>query len=142
MTFEEVKAEYERQREEERKALAAYLSAHNGIRTAGLQVVTKGRAGKGSEQYTNHGKIPAFDLRDWKWVEVKGANGFDAVISLNMPDIDTKTQNIHSLYDRIGLILTPKEWVYTDIDLPLEDTEKEQIAQLVLEKFRANSCIA
>lgn len=65
--------------------------------------------------------------------------GFDAVISLNMPDIDPKTKNMHSLYDRIGLIFSPEEWAYTAIDLRLDDVEKEQIAQLVLERFNAKN---
>lgn len=138
MTFEKVRAEYERQREQERVGLAAYLTTHKEIKEAGLRVITFGNAGKGSEHYTSHGRIPAYDLRNWKWVEVKGMEGFDAVISLNMPDIDPQTKNIHSLYDRIGVIFSPEEWVYTAIDLPLEDAEKEQIAQLVLGQFRAS----
>lgn len=139
MTFEKVKAEYERQREEERKTLAAYLSAHDGISAAGLHVVTGGKAGKGCERYTRHGEIPAFDLRNWKWVEVKDAEGFDTAISLNMPDIDPKTKNIHCLYDRIGVIFSPEEWIYTDIDLPLDDEKRERIANLILEIY-ATKC--
>lgn len=139
MTFQEVRNEYERQREQERVGLAKYLAAHSEIRAAGLQVVTAANAGKGRENYTAGGKIPAYDLRNWKWVEVKGAGGFDAVISLNMLDIDPQTKNIHSLYDRIGLIVSTEEWVNTDIDLPLGEAEKEQIAQLVLEQFKNHS---
>ena len=85
------------------------------------------------------GRIPAFDLQNWKWVEVKDEGGFDAVISLNMPDIDPGTKNIHSLCDRIGVIFGPKDWVYTSIDLPLGDKEKEEIAQLILERFKSQS---
>lgn len=138
MSFQQIRAEYERQREQERVNLAAYLSAHEGIKAAGLHVSVAPRAGKGCKNYTAHGRIPAFDLRNWKWVEVKGAGGFDVVISLNMPDIDPETKNIHSLYDRIGLIFSPEEWVYTAIDLPLEDTKKEQIAQLILKRMEEN----
>ena len=136
MTFQEVKNEYERQREQERVALAAYLREHAGIRDAGLQVVTAGRAGKGSQHYTSYGQIPAYDLRNWKWVEVRGMNGFNAVVSLNMLDIDPKTKNIHCLYDRIGVIFSTEDWVCTGLDLPLENAEKEQVAQLILERFR------
>lgn len=138
MTFQEIRNEYERMREQERISLSDYLTAHEGIRAAGLYVVAGRNAGKGSEHYTSHGRIPAFDLRNWKWVEVKGTGGFDAVVSLNMPDIDPQTKNVHSLYDRIGVIFSPGEWVYTDIDLPLKDAEKEQVAQLILERFRAS----
>lgn len=139
MTFKEVKDEYERQREDQRKCLASFLSAHKELQAAGLRVITGMKAGKGCEHYTSHGRIPAYDLRNWKWVEVKGAGGFDAIISLNMPDIDPQTKNIHSLYDRIGVIFSPSEWVYTAIDLPLNNTEKEEIARLILEHFKKYS---
>lgn len=139
MTFKEVRDEYERQRENQRKCLASFLSEHKELQALGLQVITGTKAGKGSEYYTSHGRIPAYDLRNWKWVEVKGAGGFDAIISLNMPDIDPRTKNIHSLYDRIGIILAPGDWIYTAIDLPLNDTEKGEIAQLVLDCFRKYS---
>lgn len=142
MTFQEVREEYERQREQERVGLADYLATHSGIEAAGLRIVTANRAGKGREHYTAHGKIPAFDLRNWKWVEVKGPGGFDAVVSLNMLDVDPQTKNIHSLYDRIGIIFSPEDWAYTAIDLPLNDTEKEQIAQLILARFRASGLSA
>ncbi len=142
MTFQEVRNEYERQREQERVGLAEYLAAHSEIRAAGIQVVTAANTGKGRKDYTACGKIPAYDLRNWKWVEVKGTQGFGAVISLNMPDIDPNTKNIHSLYDRVGLILSTGEWISTAIDLPLGETEKEQIAQLVLEQFKAHSSVA
>lgn len=138
MTFQDAKNEYERQREQERVSLVAYLAAHEGIKAAGLHVVTAANAGKGRPDYTAHGMISAFDLRNWKWVEVKGEKGFSIVISLNMLDVDPSTHNIHSLYDRIGLVLSPDPagWVYTDIDLPLDEADKEQIAQLVLEQYK------
>lgn len=133
MTFQDAKNEYERQREQERKSLAAYLAAHKGIENAGMKVVTGGTAGRGSQNYRGN-----YDLTNWKWVEVKGEKGFSIVISLNMLDVDPSTHNIHSLYDRIGLVLSPDPagWVYTDIDLPLDEADKEQIAQLVLEQYK------
>lgn len=139
MTFKEARDEYERQREQERISLATYLAAHEGIKSAGLHVATATSAGKGCADYTAHGTIHAFDLRNWKWVGITGAGGFDCAISLNMLDIDPRTHNIHSLYDRIGLVFSPDPagWVYTDIDLPLDNVAKEQIAQLVLKHFRA-----
>lgn len=140
MTFPQIRDEYERQRELERVSLAGYLSAHDGIRAAGLSVVTTANAGKGRADYTAQGRIPAFDLRNWKWVRITGADGFDCVVSLNMLDIDPTSKNIHSLYDRIGLIVSPapSDWFCTDIDLPLDDIDKEQIAQLVLTRFEAD----
>lgn len=138
MSFEEVKKEYEMQRENERKALSTYLLAHKGLSAAGLCIVTGNGAGKGVEKYTSGGEIPTFDLRNWKWVEVKDENGLDCVISLNMPHVDNGTKYILSLYDRIGLLFSPNpdDWICTDIDLPLDEKKKEKIAQLVLKQFR------
>lgn len=62
MTFEEVKAEYEQQREQERIGLLEYLSTHKAIKAAGLYVVTSPNAGKGRANYTAHNRIPSFDL--------------------------------------------------------------------------------
>lgn len=127
MTFEEIRGEYERQREQERKALAEYLKGHPKIKGK-LEVITRGRPGKGAKNYSCNGKIPTFDLRNWKWVEVRSADGFNCVISLNMPDIAPDTGTPIALYDRIGLIClpSPKEWIYTSIDLPLNASSKEK----------------
>lgn len=136
MEFVEVRDKYKQLREEERKALSSFLSTHKEIQAAGLRVVG-GVAGRGKSKYTSGGRIAPFDLSNWKWVEVKDGGKFSCIISLNMPEIDPKTQNIHALYDRVGLVLSPG-WVYPNpaIDLPLEGDEKEKIAQLVLKQFR------
>ncbi len=135
--FTDAKTEYEKQREVQRLKLRDFLSEHERLKAAGLKVVTAGASGKGSKKYRGN-----YDLTNWKWVEVKSADGFDCVISLNMLDIDPRTQNVHSLYDRIGLILTLEKWLCTDIDLPLVGDEKddqdkqERIAELVLEQYK------
>lgn len=140
--FVNAQEEYKRQREDQRQALADYLKGYKGLHDAGLHVVTAGGAGKGRKDYTSHGRIPIYDLRNWKWVEVKDADKFDCVISLNMPDIDQSSSNFHALFDRIGLLVSYKKGsydyevdIYTDIDLPLDETKKEKIAQLVLEQY-------
>lgn len=138
MKFEKARDEYERQREVQRQALSNYLKVHKGLNTAGLHIVTAGTAGKGCEHYNSQGRIAPFDLRNWKWVEVKGQDGFDRVISLNMLEMDKNTKDIHSLYDRIGFVFSPDPagWVCTDIDLPLDDNKMEKIARLVLEQYK------
>lgn len=137
--FESVKKPYEQAREMERIALADHLAAHQDVAAKGLQVVTGSGAGRGSEHYSSNGKIPVFNLCNWKWVEVTSKDGFTCVISLNMPDIAPRTGTPVALYDRIGLIClpSPREWIYTDIDLPLDGTTRERIALLVLEQYKA-----
>lgn len=138
MPLRYIRTIYEALREEERIKLNEYLRANKKIRDAGLYVVSGGLAGKGSYRYKYHRKIQPFDLRNWKWVEVKSKDGFDCVISLNMLEIDPRTKNIHSLYDRIGLILSPdqKDWVHTSIDLPLDDADREEIVKRIIEQYK------
>lgn len=143
MSFEKANDEYEKQREIQRKNLSKCLETHAGIIAAGLEVVADGNPGKGSRHYTSNGKISQFDLRNWKWVQVKSADGFDCVISLNMPDVAPSTGVPISLLNRIGLCISYKNEsyyyeteIYTDIDLPLDDTKKEKIAQLVLDQYK------
>lgn len=60
-----------------------------------------------------------------------------------MPDVDPRSGNSHILFDRVGLLVSyHKDGHYyetainTDIDLPLDDSEKEKIAQLVIDQFK------
>lgn len=137
MMFQYIRTVYEALREEERIKLNEYLRESKVIADAKLRVVAGGLAGKGSYRYKSNRKVRAVDLRNWKWVEVKSKDGFDCVISLNMLDFDPKTKNIHSLYDRIGFVLSPdpKDWVHTSIDLPLSEEDMKEIARLVKEQY-------
>lgn len=143
MEFQEIKDAYVQQREQERKNLIAYLQRHTLFAHSGLKVVTGGRSGMGTERYSSGGHISPVDLRNWKWVECKSADeNFNAVISLNMPETDLSSGNAHSLYDRIGLIVTYmrrnnyyKTSIWTDIDLPLDEQALEKIAGLIVEQF-------
>lgn len=138
MPLRYIRTVYEALREEERIKLNEYLRESKAIADANLRVVAGGSAGKGSYRYACRGKVQPFDLRNWKWVEVKSKDGFDCVISLNMLDIDPRTKSVHSLYDRIGFVFSsdPKDWHCTDYELPLNDDEREKIAQLVLEHYK------
>ena len=97
----------------------------------------------GNRDLSSGKKISPFDLRNWKWVECKSADeNFNAVISLDMPETDLSSGNAHSLYDRIGLIVTYtrrnnyyKTSIWTDIDLPLDERLLEKIAGLIVEQF-------
>lgn len=141
MGFQEIKDQYEQQREAERKKLIAYLRKHALLTNAGLTV--KGKGGSGRQDYSSGKRIFPFDLSNWKWVECENAGrSFNALISLNMPDDDLSSGNAHALYDRVGLILTYrhgdntyKTLIWTDIDLPFSDESMEKIAKLISEQF-------
>lgn len=144
LSFRDIKEAYEQKRENERKKLIQYLKdyleAHPELSNAGLKVVRGGKSGKGDEGYTSDGNIAPFDLRNWKWVEIKNQDeSFSAVVSLNMPDKDPKSGNFHALYDRIGLIIkengSNKHVAHTNIDLPFDKDAMEKITRIVIERF-------
>lgn len=141
--FNVVKEQYEKAREAERRELAGYLSKDKELASRGITVRRRGNTGKGKSEYTSGKRIYKVDLRNWKWVQLDdAAHGFLCIISLNMPDIDPNSGNIHSLLDRVGVIITYKrEKLYykteiiTDIDLPLNAGDMEKIAELILEQY-------
>lgn len=141
--FETVKTNYEQARESVRKDLAKYLAKYKGIEDV-LRVVSGGRSGKGLKNYTSGKRmIKGYDLSNWKWVEITDDGDFDCIVSLNMPDVDPRSGNSHILFDRVGLLVSYHKdghyyetAIHTDVDLPLDDTEKERIAQLVIDQFK------
>lgn len=146
--FENTKRKYDELRERERKELAKYLKEHieKGRQELGLTVVSAGGAGKGREDYTSGSRIKEYNLRNWKWVELKWKNAyssFGCVVSLNMHEVDPKSANVHVLCDRIGLYIEYKigetyysTEIYTDVELPLGDDDYESIGGLILNQFK------
>lgn len=142
MTFEEARNEYEREREKQRESLAQFLANNAGLPN-GLRVVSGARAGRGIEKYTSGKRIKEYNLSNWKWVEITDDSDFECVVSLNMPNVDPSSRTPLSLFDRIGLFVSYHKnddyyetKIYTDIDLPLDETKKEKIARLVLEQYK------
>lgn len=139
----EVGRQYEEQREAERKELVRYLLTCSELKARGIGVVSRGRVGKGKEDYTSGKRIPTYNLKNWKWVEVKNeAQGFSCVISLNMPELDPGSGNVHCLYDRIGFQIfckTKKRFyqteIFTDINLPLKGSDKREIMKTIITQF-------
>lgn len=141
MTFDDARNEYEQQRERERVALAKFLPTSKEMPDV-LRVVSGRRAGKGWCRYTSGGRIKAYNLSNWKWVEVTDDSDFTCIVSLNMPDVDPRSGNPHFLMDRVGLLVSYHKdgcyyetAIYPDIDLPLDNAKMERIAQLVRDQF-------
>lgn len=149
MTFEEVKKEFEetkstykQRREIQRLELAKFLAGDERI-SKELRVVSGARAGKGLTKYESGKRFAQYDLSNWKWVEITDDIDFECIVSLNMTDIDPRSGNFHGLFDRVGLLVSYKKEtsyyetrIYTDLDLPLNDDKKGEIAELVLEQYR------
>lgn len=139
-SFKEVQEAYEDLREKERTKLLQYLK--DELTNSKLMVVNRGWSGRGRKEYTESGNIEKYNLENWKWVEVKCGDEFSCIISLNMPEVDPGTANVHALYDRIGIFVSYKKdsnyyktSIYTDIDLPFETAEMESIKKIVLEQY-------
>lgn len=147
MPLKQVREAYNILREKERQELVDYfkgLSWIVGSKSPGPKVVL-GNSGKGLPDYTSKGKIVAYDLTNWKWVEIrtgKAVTDFDCVISLNMIETDPDTWNAHALIDRVGLYIGYrvgsfyyKLEIYTPFQLPLTSTERGKIARMVKEQY-------
>lgn len=138
-----IKQKYEEQRENERKKLSDFFVTYFQGAKKELRVIRSGRAGKGSGKYNSGGRIAPYDLKNWKWVEVQGINNsFNCIVSLNMLEVDPHSANPHALFDRIGLTISFEREsnyyetkIFTDIELPLEDSAMERIAELISEQF-------
>lgn len=134
--FIHVKAAYEKLREQERvelkKSLMEYFQKDPKAKAAGLEVVDGPTAGKGSDHFGKN-----FDLRNWKWIEVKGTNGFRCIVSLNLPGTAPDTKMPVALYDRVGLVLSKEkeDWFDTEINLPLTPGKRKKIAKFVVDRL-------
>lgn len=140
MTFKEIKQEYEKQREGQRKELVRELAKLVGDQ---LRIVSGGRAGRGLSNYTAGGRIPPYDLSNWKWVELTDDSSFNCIISLNMKETDFNSGNSHFLYDRIGIYIEYKKGItlyqtqiFPNIELPLDEAASERIARYILEQYK------
>lgn len=148
MPLKQVREAYNILRERERQKLIDYFKGLGWIakpKSPGPKVITAGNAGKGLPDYTSKGKIVAYDLTNWKWVEIrtgKAPTDFDCVISLNMIETDPGTGNAHALVDRVGIYIGYrvgkfyyKLEIYTPFQLPLKSGDYKEIAWMVKEQY-------
>lgn len=91
--FKDVKEMYNKLRNIERQKIVEKL-VENGFNAKGHQ---------GTWNYTSRGKIkPHYNLGMWKWIVARKGT-ITAVISLQTLEQDSKTKNIHVLFDRISV---------------------------------------
>ncbi len=91
--FEEIKKLYNDVRNIERQKIVKKL-VESQFNATGHQ---------GTWNYTSRGKIkPSYNLGMWKWIVAKRGD-ITAVISLQTLEQDSKTKNIHVLFDRISV---------------------------------------
>lgn len=91
--FKDVKEMYNKLRNIERQKIVEKL-VEKGFNANGHQ---------GTWNYTSRGKIkPHYNLGMWKWIVARKGT-ITAVISLQTLEQDSKTKNIHVLFDRISV---------------------------------------
>ena len=91
--FKDVKEMYNKLRNIERQKIVEKL-VEKGFKANGHQ---------GTWKYTSRGKIkPHYNLGMWKWIVARKGT-ITAVISLQTLEQDSKTKNIHVLFDRISV---------------------------------------
>ncbi len=132
MEFNEIKTEYEKCREMERRAIRDHLIDR------GFIVSKSSRAGKGVINYTSSGRIKPYDLSNWKYI-IAAKDGKEIFISLQAFDQDKHSHNHHVLYDRIGLYAYEtysaedafNTMITTNIDLPLDEAKFAELDALI-----------
>lgn len=91
--FNAIREEYNRARNIERQKIVNKLKSRD-FKASGHQ---------GTWNYTSRGQIkPGYNLGIWKWI-VAQKGDVTAVISLQTLEQDSKTKNIHVLFDRISI---------------------------------------
>ena len=132
MEFNEIKTEYGKCREMERRAIRDHLIDR------GFIVSKSSRAGKGVINYTSSGRIKPYDLSNWKYI-IAAKDGKEIFISLQAFDQDKHSHNHHVLYDRIGLYAYEtysaedafNTMITTNIDLPLDEAKFAELDALI-----------
>ena len=137
--FNFIKYLYSTAREYEWKKLRKHLKDNN-------MNIVNGRSGCGSQTYSSNRKLnPPYDLSNWRWIEVKAETGV-IFISFQPFEIDTRSNNKHVLFDRIGISWYAgaynAKYVYdkmliTDIELPLDENKMEKICYII--KYLSNN---
>lgn len=149
--FLEARKKYEKIREQERRDLIEFLEQtfQDEVR---IKIIKGGKSGKGAKDYSSGGRLgeASYDLSNWKWVEVTDRlqKQNTCIISLNMLEQDPRSGNIHALYDRIGFfislcspdspLLVKEVRLITSLELPLNETKKKQIKEILAKEFIQN----
>lgn len=137
--FTQIKNNYEQSRAIERKTIVEYLERQ------GFSVVGRMDAGMGKSNYiSGKNSIMCFDNTNWKWIEAAKGNKY-YFISLQPFEKDPKSDNFHTLMDRIGVYVSKKdkpkigdnynadkifnEMQITDLVLPMNSTSLSDLAR-------------
>lgn len=138
MDFLKLKDEYYKYRKNEIYNLSRYIRKFfkQNYKNKKLKV----RANGGKTGYSSGSRLKTkFDLSNWLWIDID-IDELKILLSFQSFDHDPKTGNLHILMDRIGLYVysgeysavdSQKNMMITDIQLPLDDEKKLELANIV-----------
>ncbi|MFT4445348.1 hypothetical protein [Parvimonas sp. G1967] len=117
--FKDVKDKYNTLRNNERQKIVNAFKKHN----------FEARRNQATSRYTSRKQIsPSFNLKNWKWVEAY-RDGYTVLIGLQAIERDSKTKNIHVLFDRISID------VFYDPDRKILSEECDSYFQSINKRF-------
>ena len=111
--FLKIKEAYKSARTEERKRIIDFITKKKD--KEGNYIFTKSKdkpyntrnqysGGRGDKKYTSGSRLSRpYDLSNHMWIDLS-YKGNDILISLQSFDIDPNSNNLHVLYDRVGIL--------------------------------------
>ena len=136
MNFTETKQAYHDARKQQQSIISHYFRNKEDFEINGRIVFNGSKTYKSGSKFTN-----SYDLSGWQWIALEHHH-VQFIISLQSFDIDSKTQNLHVLMDRIGIYAYVGTYssydalhhmMITDIDLPMDNKKLERLSQIIME---------
>ena len=145
MPFLTSKETYKKERKEQRRILKEYMETFTTISghfLNGYSAIYGGNSGQGHSDYTNNGTISEYALSNWKWLtfkKIKDNLKYYITVYFQSPDIDIKSKNSHVLFDRLYFSFEIRDLdirkdyrkIFTDIDLPLDETDMKKLLSIM-----------
>ncbi len=159
--FLKIKEAYKSARTEERKSIIGFITKKKDKEGNSLFTKSKDKpyttrnqylGGRGDEKYTSGSRLSRpYDLSNHMWIDLS-YKGNDILISLQSFDIDPNSNNLHVLYDRIGIMFGKNDIILlpdnksevsdaflkmetTNWELPLSEADMEEMVNYIINHY-------
>jgi len=159
--FLKIKEAYKSARTEERKRIIDFITKKKD--KEGNYIFTKSKdipyntrnqysGGRGNNKYTSGSRLTRpYDLSNHMWIDLS-YKGNDILISLQSFDIDPNSNNLHVLYDRVGILFEKGDKILlpdnelkvsddflkmetTNWELPLSEADMEEMVNYIINHY-------
>ena len=159
--FLKIKEAYKSARTEERKRIIDFITKKKD--KEGNYIFTKSKdkpyntrnqysGGRGDKKYTSGSRLSRpYDLSNHMWIDLS-YKGNDILISLQSFDIDPNSNNLHVLYDRVGILFEKGDKILlpdnelkvsddflkmetTNWELPLSGADMEEMVNYIINHY-------